>query len=217
METKDCIEIESQTETLYSEEEFDALLASTYAVFLQQGEEHDACIEESLHLLCCKAKEDMDANSHTKLLYMEAKKYASEGNRNASTYCAMRMKAIQDLYRGKKKKPAFLTLNKLDFTNKQDAFIKEETAFIEDFLKDMYKKLFHIACFMFVLLMGFLIFILQIAPIYAAIEALFLSSLAYVINKLRMPKIFERKQLDVLAKHVDQDLIELDAPIRFSL
>lgn len=227
MEENDILEIQEQEELFdnqpsenenppYTEEEFDTLLTAVYTTFLQQGEEYDAHSKDDLYQLFVRAKEDMDANSLMKLLYMTGRKYVVEGNKNGSAYCTMRMQAIQSLYHGRRKQPRFLILNPLEATEKQASFIQEETAFIADFLKDMYKKLLLMSILMFVVLMLILLLALKLDLVYASIEALLMSALAYTINKLRLPKMFERKQLDVLAKHVDKEVLELDAPIRFS-
>lgn len=226
MEDKEIIEVEVSEESIenpqekiedtpFSEEAFEQRLASTYALFLKQGEEYDDYIADDLHELLVRAKVDMDANSHMKLLYMSAKRYQAKGNRNACAYCAMRMKSLQNLYHGRKKKPRLLLLNPIDTTPKQIQFIQEETAFMEDFLKDMYRKSFTMSIFLFIVLFIIVLFVLKLTPVYALLEAFLMTALAYIINKLRLPTMFERKQLDVLAKHCEHDLLELDAPIRF--
>lgn len=229
MDENEIVDVEVEEEvlcTLSDEEDeqepltdmaFHDLLNETYTTFKQHNYVYDAHIQDDLHTLLLQAKEDMDANSLTKLLFMCGRKYEQEGNKNARSYCAMRMQEIKDQCAGKKKhKPSLLQLNTIEENATREKFISDYTAFIQPVVEDMSKKLGLITLGMFALLFVFLVFILKISYVIALVEAVVVGIFVYFMNRKRLPDMFWRKQLEVLAQHIEPDLAQLDAPIRFS-
>ena len=199
------------------EQAFQTLLKETYKTFQKQAYVYDAHIANALHMLLIRAKEEMDAQSLVQLLFMCGRKYEQEGNKNARSYCAMRMQEIILQSTGKKKHtPALLQCNEIEENATRDKFIQEYTAFITPIVDEMSRKLALITIGMFALLCVFLIFILKISFVIAIVEAIVVGVFVYFMNRKRLPDMFWRKQLEVLAQHIDSDLSLLDTPIRFS-
>ena len=49
-----------------------------------------------------------------------------------------------------------------------------------------------------------------------ALESIMLGMLTYLLQKRRMPDIFQKNQLNAIEKYVEQEVLEFDRPIRFS-
>ena len=209
------MELEQEQPTELTQEAFDTLLQSVWERFVKFDYSYKEVMQQDLQTLFVKAKQDMDADSYVKLLFICAKRYEYEDKKRACAYCVMRIAEILKLAKRKKKAPRFLRMNPIAPCAKRDAFIQEKTDFIKPHIKEMDQKLQLMTLGVFVILVLLLVLFLSTPWIYAIIEAILLGGFAYLINRIRLPKMFWKKQLDALANDVEQEVLELDMPIRF--
>ena len=158
-----------------------------------------------------------DDASYMKLMYMKGLCYEEQGNKNAARYCAMRMYAIQECMRNpRKKRPRFLDLQGYACSDAMNAFIERYTAFLEETYRGINRRLLMIVGILFLAVFLVLTLFLKIYFIIAALESIMLGMLTYLLQKRRMPDIFQKNQLNAIEKYVEQEVLEFDRPIRFS-
>ena len=199
---------------MMSETAFDARLNVLWERFFALQNHAGADVQETLHDLMTHPKEELDDASYMKLMYMKGLCYEEQGNKNAARYCAMRMYAIQECMRNpRKKRPRFLDLQGYACS---DAFIERYTAFLEETYRGINRRLLMIVGILFLAVFLVLTLFLKIYFIIAALESIMLGMLTYLLQKRRMPDIFQKNQLNAIEKYVEQEVLEFDRPIRFS-
>ena len=192
---------------MMSETAFDARLNVLWERFFALQNHAGADVQETLHDLMTHPKEELDDAS-----YMKGLCYEEQGNKNAARYCAMRMYAIQECMRNpRKKRPRFLDLQGYACSDAMNAFIERYTAFLEETYRGINRRLL-----MFLAVFLVLTLFLKIYFIIAALESIMLGMLTYLLQKRRMPDIFQKNQLNAIEKYVEQEVLEFDRPIRFS-
>ena len=227
---------------MMSETAFDTRLNVLWERFFALQNHAGADVQEPLHDLMTHPKEELDDASYMKLMYMKGLCYEEQGNKNAARYCAMRMYAIQECMRNpRKKRPRFLDLQGyacsdamnaypcksrkrgrfLDLqgyacSDAMNAFIERYTAFLEETYRGINRRLLMIVGILFLAVFLVLTLFLKIYFIIAALESIMLGMLTYLLQKRRMPDIFQKNQLNAIEKYVEQEVLEFDRPIRFS-
>ena len=201
---------------MMSETAFDARLNVLWERFFALQNHAGADVQETLHDLMTHPKE-LDDASYMKLMYMKGLCYEEQGNKNAARYCAMRMYAIQECMRNpRKKRPRFLDLQGYACSDAMNAFIERYTAFLEETYRGINRRLLMIVGILFLAVFLVLTLFLKIYFIIAALESFMLGMLTYLLQKRRMPDIFQKNQLNAIEKYVEQEVLEFDRPIRFS-
>lgn len=204
-----------EQEQYRSEEEFDQLLSH----FVQSYQETHTIQEdqkELLHQLLIQPKEEMNLESYIKLMYLQGIVYEEAGNKNGARYCAMRMLWIKEcLERPRKRKPRFLLFHSYEFTQEELAFLETYTGFIRDIYADINKKLFLLTAILFAISFVLLAFVLKANLLVAFVEALILGALNYLLQKKRMPDVFQKNQTEASAKYIEEDLMEFDRLYRY--
>ncbi|MCR0611340.1 hypothetical protein MKD05_09100 [[Clostridium] innocuum] len=196
---------------------FDARLNVLWERFFALQNHAGADVQETLHDLMTHPKEELDDASYMKLMYMKGLCYEEQGNKNAARYCAMRMYAIQECMRNpRKKRPRFLDLQGYACSDAMNAFIERYTAFLEETYRGINRRLLMIVGILFLAVFLVLTLFLKIYFIIAALESIMLGMLTYLLQKRRMPDIFQKNQLNAIEKYVEQEVLEFDRPIRFS-
>ena len=199
---------------MMSETAFDTRLNVLWERFFALQNHAGADVQEPLHDLMTHPKEELDDASYMKLMYMKGLCYEEQGNKNAARYCAMRMYAIQECMRNpRKKRPRFLDLQGYACSDAMNAFIERYTAFLEETYRGINRRLLMI---LFLAVFLVLTLFLKIYFIIAALESIMLGMLTYLLQKRRMPDIFQKNQLNAIEKYVEQEVLEFDRPIRFS-
>ena len=202
---------------MMSETAFDARLNVLWERFFALQNHAGADVQETLHDLMTHPKEELDDASYMKLMYMKGLCYEEQGNKNAARYCAMRMDAIQECMRNpRKKRPRFLDLQGYACSDAMNAFIERYTAFLEETYRGINRRLLMIVGILFLAVFLVLTLFLKIYFIIAALESIMLGMLTYLLQKRRMPDIFQKNQLNAIEKYVEQEVLEFDRPIRFS-
>ena len=202
---------------MMSETAFDARLNVLWERFFALQNHAGADVQEALHDLMTHPKEELDDASYMKLMYMKGLCYEEQGNKNAARYCAMRMYAIQECMRNpRKKRPRFLDLQGYACSDAMNAFIERYTAFLEETYRGINRRLLMIVGILFLAVFLVLTLFLKIYFIIAALESIMLGMLTYLLQKRRMPDIFQKNQLNAIEKYVEQEVLEFDHPIRFS-
>lgn len=97
-----------------------------------------------------------------------------------------------------------------------DSFIERYTDFLEDTYRGINRRLLLIVGVLFLIVFLVLVLVLKIYIVIAALEALMLGMLTYLLQKRRMPDIFQKNQLNAIEKYVEETVLEFDRPIRFS-
>ena len=202
---------------MMSETAFDTRLNVLWERFFALQNHAGADVQEPLHDLMTHPKEELDDASYMKLMYMKGLCYEEQGNKNAARYCAMRMYAIQECMRNpRKKRPRFLDLHGYACSDAMNAFIERYTAFLEETYRGINRRLLMIVGILFLAVFLVLTLFLKIYFIIAALESIMLGMLTYLLQKRRMPDIFQKNQLNAIEKYVEQEVLEFDRPIRFS-
>lgn len=202
---------------MMSETAFDARLNVLWERFFALQNHAGADVQETLHDLMTHPKEELDDASYMKLMYMKGLCYEEQGNKNAARYCAMRMYAIQECMRNpRKKRPRFLDLQGYACSDAMNAFIERYAAFLEETYRGINRRLLMIVGILFLAVFLVLTLFLKIYFIIAALESIMLGMLTYLLQKRRMPDIFQKNQLNAIEKYVEQEVLEFDRPIRFS-
>lgn len=201
---------------MMSETAFDTRLNVLWERFFALQNHAGADVQEPLHDLMTHPKEELDDASYMKLMYMKGLCYEEQGNKNAARYCAMRMYAIQECMRNpRKKRPRFLDLQGYACSDAMNAFIERYTAFLEETYRGINRRLLMIVGILFLAVFLVLTLFLKIYFIIAALESIMLGMLTYLLQKRRMPDIFQKNQLNAIEKYVEQEVLEFDRPIRF--
>lgn len=201
-----------ENETTSSQEE----LESIYDTFKQQERHVDETLNKRLNTFIGQVSE-LDTKTYVEVLYMEGRKYEEQDNKNAARYCALRIHAIQECYiNPRKKRPRNLDMKDYDFPEDMDDFVNCYTDFLEETYQNINHRLLIVTIILFILAAIALIFILHISIIFAAMEALLLGMLNYILQKRKMPIVFMRNQLHAIEHHVEENVLEFDRPIRFS-
>lgn len=184
---------------MMSETAFDARLNVLWERFFALQNHAGADVQETLHDLMTHPKEELDDASYMKLMYMKGLCYEEQGNKNAARYCAMRMYAIQECMRNpRKKRPRFLDLQGYACSDAMNAFIERYTAFLEETYRGINRRLLMIVGILFLAVFLVLTLFLKIYFIIAALESIMLGMLTYLLQKRRMPDIFQKNQLNAI-------------------
>lgn len=208
------MELQQQNETL-DVTAFDALLASIYDNF-QLTQTVNEASAKSLKRLVCSPKEDMDSTSYVKIMYLYGIWYEQNNNKNAARYCAMRILTIMDcLHIPGKKRPRMLDIQPYQFPDDMESFVERYTDFLEQTYRNINRRLMVITGILFLVVFLVLVLVLRIGVFMAGMESLILGMLNYLLQKKRMPEIFQKNQLRAIEKYVDAELLEFDRPIRF--
>ena len=201
---------------MMSETAFDARLNVLWERFFALQNHAGADVQETLHDLMTHPKEELDDASYMKLMYMKGLCYEEQGNKNAARYCAMRMYAIQECMRNpRKKRPRFLDLQGYACSDAMNAFIERYTAFLEETYRGINRRLLMIVGILFLAVFLVLTLFLKIYFIIAALESIMLGMLTYLLQKRRMPDIFQKNQLNAIEKYVEQEVLETILPLSF--
>ena len=191
---------------MMSETAFDARLNVLWERFFALQNHAGADVQETLHDLMTHPKEELDDASYMKLMYMKGLCYEEQGNKNAARYCAMRMYAIQECMRNpRKKRPRFLDLQGYACSDAMNAFIERYTAFLEETYRGINRRLLMIVGILFLAVFLVLTLFLKIYFIIAALESFMLGMLTYLLQKRRMPDIFQKNQLNAIEKYVEHN------------
>lgn len=202
---------------MMTETDFDEKLTALWERFSLLQNHLGEDVQTALQNLIRLHKEDLDDASYMKIIYMKGLCYEEQGNKNAARYCAMRMHAIQEcICNPRKKRPRFLDMQGYVCSEDMNAFIVRYTDFLEDTYKSINRRLTMIVGILFLAVFLVLTLFLKINFIIAGMEALMLGMLTYLLQKRRMPEIFQKNQLNAIEKYVEDELLEFDRPIRFS-
>lgn len=207
---------EAFEEQYQSEERFDETLAALYTVY----HEAKSLTEQQaaqLHQLLIQPKEEMNLISYVHLMFLQGKQYEAAGNKNGARYCAMRMLWIKEcLERPRKRKPRFLLFESYAFSEEELSFLVQYTDFLTAVYQDINKKLFLLTTALFIIAFALLAFALKLNILLAFVEALILGALNFLLQKRRMPDIFQKNQTDASAKYINEDLMEFDRIYRYN-
>lgn len=229
VETEVVETIEDHEECNMDIEAFNELVDQTYTKFEEQNYQFDMHIEADLHkLLTCTVrdeefdpsdclKDELTSASYLKVMHMVTMKCQSEDKKNAERYCSLRMMEILKLQEGKKgKRPAYLSFTEFKAPQELRDVIEKNTSFLAKVVGDINKRLMLMNVVIFLALVAFLYIFLKLSILLALVEALILGFINYLLNSRRLPKMFLRKQLDVLIPYVEEDVLEFDRPVRYS-
>lgn len=195
---------------------FDALLNSLYENFQLTQTISDEQ-NTTLQRLITEQKEELDSISFVKIMHMEGKRYEQNGNKNAARYCAMRILSIMECFsKPGKKRPRFLDMQPYEFPDNMKQFVETYTDFLDQTYRNINRRLMMVTGVLFLIVFLALVVFLHINVIMAGFEAVILGMLNYLLQKKRMPEVFQKNQLNAIEKYVEEDVLEFDRPIRYS-
>lgn len=191
-------------------------LASIYDTFILQNSCVDDMLNERLNVFMQQVT-DMDTKTYVEVLYMKGVRYEAGDNKNAARYCALRIYAIQESFmKPRKKRPRNLNMTDYEFPEDMNDFVNRYTDFLEETYQNINRRLLMVTIVLFFIAAFALIFILHMNILFAAMEALLLGLLNYILQKRKMPVIFMRNQLHAIEQYVEENVLDFDRPIRFS-
>lgn len=197
--------------------DFDKNLETIYQDFLTLEFKVTTDLDNQLKSLIKHSKEDMDSISYFKVMFMEGMKYEQQDNKNAARYCAMRMLWMKECYHNRKKKrPRFLAFLEYEIPEEMNVFIIRYTDFIDGTYAFINRRLLIITSVLFFVVFLILTLFLRFNIFISLVEAFILGFLNYILQKNRMPDVFQKNQTNAIEHYVEADVLEFDRPIRYS-
>lgn len=198
-----------------NDEEFDQELSDIYEVFQRLNQRMIPELDTRLKHLMKLGKENMDIRSYMLIIYLEGVKYKQEENKNATCFCAMRLLWMKECQKNlRKKRSRYLDMQPFDTPVEMDVFIDEITSFLNDVYTNMNRKLRILTLFLFLIVFGILVFVLHVSFLFGAIEALLIGSLNYIVQKRRLPDMFQKNQTNAVERFVEEEVLTFDRPYR---
>lgn len=216
MDETTITQTEQQEDFQYlNDEEFDQELNDIYETFQRLDQRLIPELDARLKQLMKLGKENMDVRSYMLIIYMEGVKYKQEENKNAACFCAMRLLWMKECMKNlRKKRPRYLDMSPFDIPAHMDSFIDETTGFLNDVYTNMNRKLRILTLFLFLVVFGILVFALHVTFLFGAIEAVLIGSLNYMVQKRRLPDMFQKNQTNAVERYVEEDVLSFDRMYR---
>lgn len=190
-------------------------LSTIYAQFLSTLNMSDA-LSSQLHEWMAHHKEALNISDYVHILYMEGVRYEQLNNKNAARYCAMRMLYVKERIRyPRKKRSRMLLFEPFAFHEDEEAFIERYTDFIQGVYRSIDKKLLMLTAGLMLFVFVIVALLLKVHPILALVEAFVLGLINLLIQKRKMPEIFQKNQTDASGKHIEETLRSFDAVYRY--
>lgn len=190
-------------------EDFDGALHAIYQRFCETRELTSED-REALLALFKKPKQHMDIASYVCMMYMIGMSYEQKDNRNASRYCAMRLLRVKEsIEKPRRKRPRYLVMQPYTFEEDTVDFIQKYTEFLEEKYQKIRVRL-RITSTVLLILVFVILVLFRITMFLAAIEAVIVSVLNYLIQTRKLPEMFQKNQIIVIEKYVDEDVIAFD-------
>lgn len=190
-------------------------LAKIYEQFLSTHSMSEA-LSSQLHQWMEHYKETLSISDYVHILYMEGIRYEQLDNKNAARYCAMRMLYIKErIQYPRRKRSRMLLFEPFTFNEDEEAFIERYTDFIQGVYQSINKKLVMLTAGLMLFVFVIVALILKVHPILALVEAFALGLINFLIQKRKMPEIFQKNQTDASGKHIEETLRSFDAVYRY--
>lgn len=207
----DLQEIKDQKESLDIKTE----ISNLYVEFLMQPTLQNTVLEK-LHILMKQIIEPIDSQSYVQIQYMEGMVYEQNGNKNAARYCAMRMLHIKECLSHPKYHRSFMIqYEPCSIDDRQAAFMNRYTDFIQGVYQSINKKLLLISFGISTILFVVIALLFHVNPMIAVIEALLIGCINYLLQKRKMPQMFQKNQTDASGKYIDSDLAAFETRFRY--
>ena len=219
MEQKETLEaVETKEVTAESVDfQFETVLNEIYQDFKIMDEHVDAGLDARLKELLTHTENELTSEEYMKLMYMEGLKYEQQENKNAARFCAMRMLKIKECYENpKKKRPRFLDMIPYTIPEEMLEFIERYTDFLEDTYNFISKRLLLITAGVVVIILLIFILVLKLNFLMSLINAALIGLLNYILQKRRLPDMFQKNQTAAIEHYVEDDVLEFDRPVRYS-
>lgn len=219
MEPKETVEVAEVTnvQQAASEFHFETVLNEIYHDFKIMDEHVDEGLQARLKELLTHTEDALNSEEYMKLMYMEGVKYEQQDNKNAARFCAMRMLKIKECYENpKKKRSRFLDMIPYTIPEEMLAFIERYTDFLEDTYKFIGKRLLLITAGLVVIVFLIFTFVLKLNVFMSLLNAALIGSLNYILQKRRLPDMFQKNQTAAIEHYVEDDVLEFDRPVRYS-
>ena len=187
-----------------------------YDDFVKQDEQVDEALNERLKAILLSEDEDVDVKAYMQVMYMEGKQYHAHSNTNAARYCALRLLQIEECMHKKRKVPQFLEMCEYEVPSTMQVFIDEYTSFLDDIYSYITKRILLITMILMVVIGFVFYFVFHISIAFSILNAVVIATINFVVQKRRLPEMFQTNQLDASRKFVDADVLEFDRPIRYS-
>lgn len=207
----DLQELDQQIEQLDVKESVSQL----YEEFITQPSFQNAIIEK-LHALMKQMKDPIDTQSYVHIQYMEGCHYEANGNKNAARYCAMRILHVKEcLMHPKYKRSSMIVYEPYAIEGEEAAFMMRYTDFIQGVYQSINKKLLLISFGISTVLFVVIALLFKVNPMIAVVEALLIGLINYLLQKRKMPQMFQKNQTDASGKYIDNDLEEFETRFRY--
>lgn len=207
----DLQEIKEQKET----RDIKIAISDLYDEFVKQPALQHTVLEK-LHVLMKQIIEPIDSQSYVHIQYMEGMVYEQNGNKNAARYCAMRILHIQEcLSHPKYRRSSMILYEPYPIEGEQAAFMERYTDFIQGVYQSINKKLLLISFGISTILFVVIALLFHVNPMIAIIEALLIGCINYLLQKRKMPQMFQKNQTDASGKYIDTDLEAFESRFRY--
>ncbi len=95
-------------------------------------------------------------------------------------------------------------------------FIERYTDFLEDTYNFIGKRLLLITAGLVVIILLIFILVLKLNFLMSLINAALIGLLNYILQKRRLPDMFQKNQTAAIEHYVEDDVLEFDRPVRYS-
>jgi len=95
-------------------------------------------------------------------------------------------------------------------------FIERYTDFLEDTYNFIGKRLLLITAGLVVIILLIFILVLKLNFLMSLINAALIGLLNYILQKRRLPDMFQKNQTAAIEYYVEDDVLEFDRPVRYS-
>lgn len=205
----------NELENKCSDERNSTILNSVYTAFLSTGKLSEF-LSTQLHQWMESYRDTLAISDYVHVLHMEGIYYEQLDNKNAARYCAMRMLYVKErIQHPRKKRSKMLVFEPYEFSEDEEVFIERYTDFMEGIYRSIDKKLLMLTTILILIVFGIVCFLLKVHPVLALIEALLLGLINFLIQKRKMPEIFQKNQTDASGKHIEETLRSFDSVYRF--
>lgn len=171
---------------------------------------------EKLHTLMKQITDTIDTQSYVHIQYMEGCYYEANGNKNAARYCAMRILHVKEcLMHPKYRRSSMINYEPCAIDGEEEAFMLRYTDFIQDVYQSINKKLLLISFGISTLLFVVIALLFKVNPMIAIVEALLIGFINYLLQKRKMPQMFQKNQTDASGKYIDNDLEMFETRFRY--
>lgn len=167
--------------------------------------------------IATNSKDYLDNDTYLWVMYVYARKYKQEDNKNAERYCYIRMKNILDAELNKGRKPRALTFISNTLTDSIKEEVEKNTDFMIDVVNGIKKQFFIMEIVMLAIFAFVLKVLLRYDILMTVIFTLVVGVFNYAFTFKNLKKKYYINQTNTSKSYCnDEELLEFDRPVSLS-